>query len=77
LRKVWQAHNKAWVDHVARVGICVESADSDPKQAGAMRKRLLDRAAADRTCIFAAHFGYPSFGFVRKTSAAYEYVADR
>ncbi len=51
--------------------------DSDPKQASATRKRLFDRAATDRTRIFAAHFGYPSLGFVRKTGDAYEYVPDR
>jgi hypothetical protein len=52
------------------------AADSDPKQASAKRKRLFDRAAADRTRLFAAHFGYPSLGFVRK-SGSDEYVADR
>ena len=51
--------------------------DSDPKLASATRKKLFDRAAADRTRIFAAHFGYPSLGFVRKTDTAYQYVPDR
>jgi hypothetical protein len=53
------------------------AADSDPKQARATHKRLFDRAAADRTRLFAAHFGYSSLGFVRKSGSAYEYVADR
>jgi hypothetical protein len=53
------------------------AADSDPKQASATRKRLFDRAAVDRTRLFAAHFGYSSLGFVRKSGSAYEYVADR
>jgi glyoxylase-like metal-dependent hydrolase (beta-lactamase superfamily II) len=51
--------------------------DTDPKQASATRKRLFNRAAAERTRIFAAHFGYPSLGFVRRTRESYEFVADR
>jgi glyoxylase-like metal-dependent hydrolase (beta-lactamase superfamily II) len=51
--------------------------DSVPAQASATRKRLFDRAAADRTRIFAAHFAYPALGYVRKNDTGYEFVHDR
>lgn len=38
--------------------------DIDPEQAIATRKRLFDRAAADRTLVFASHFPFPSIGHV-------------
>ncbi len=43
--------------------------DSAPAQASVTRKKLFDRAAADRTRIFAAHFAYPALGYVAKTTA--------
>jgi glyoxylase-like metal-dependent hydrolase (beta-lactamase superfamily II) len=51
--------------------------DSVPALASATRKRLFDRAAADRSRIFAAHFAYPALGFVRKNESGYEFVHDR
>jgi glyoxylase-like metal-dependent hydrolase (beta-lactamase superfamily II) len=51
--------------------------DSTPSLAGATRKKLFDRAAADRTRIFAAHFAYPALGYVRKNETGYEFIHDR
>ena len=51
--------------------------DSTPALASATRKKLFDRAAADRTRIFAAHFAYPALGYVRKNDTGYEFVHDR
>ncbi|MDR3403647.1 MAG: MBL fold metallo-hydrolase [Chthoniobacter sp.] len=51
--------------------------DSTPALASATRKKLFDRAAADRTRIFAAHFAYPALGYVRKNETGYEFVHDR
>jgi glyoxylase-like metal-dependent hydrolase (beta-lactamase superfamily II) len=51
--------------------------DSVPAQASATRKQLFDRAAADRTRIFAAHFGYPALGYVRRNDTGYEFVPNR
>jgi len=51
--------------------------DSTPALASATRKKLFDRAAADRSRIFAAHFAYPALGYVRKNDTGYEFVHDR
>jgi glyoxylase-like metal-dependent hydrolase (beta-lactamase superfamily II) len=51
--------------------------DVAPSLASATRKRLFDRAAADRTRIFAAHFAYPALGYVRRHETGYEFVQDR
>jgi hypothetical protein len=51
--------------------------DSVPAQASATRKQLFDRASADRTRIFAAHFAYPALGYVRRNDTGYEFVHDR
>jgi len=51
--------------------------DSIPAQASATRKHLFDRAATDRTRIFAAHFAYPALGFVQRNDSGYEFVHDR
>jgi glyoxylase-like metal-dependent hydrolase (beta-lactamase superfamily II) len=51
--------------------------DSDPKQASATRKALLDRAATDRSRLFAAHFGYPSLGFAKQAGDAFEFIPER
>jgi glyoxylase-like metal-dependent hydrolase (beta-lactamase superfamily II) len=51
--------------------------DSTPALASATRKKLLDRAAVDRSRIFAAHFAYPALGYVRKNETGYEFVHDR
>ncbi|EDY20529.1 beta-lactamase domain protein [Chthoniobacter flavus Ellin428] len=51
--------------------------DSTPALASVTRKKLFDRAAADRSRIFAAHFAYPALGYVRKNDTGYEFVHDR
>ena len=38
--------------------------DSLPEQAIVTKRRLLDRAAADKTLVFAAHFPFPGLGYV-------------
>ena len=43
----------------------VSTYDSVPDQALAVKKRLLDRAASEGTLVFAAHFPFPSLGYVR------------
>jgi hypothetical protein len=45
--------------------------------ASATRKELFDRAAADRTRIFAAHFAYPALGYMRRNDTGYEFSHDR
>ena len=47
-----------------------------PDVAVATRKRLLDRAAADRTRLFGAHMPFPALGYVRKVGTAYEHVIE-
>ena len=42
--------------------------DIDPDQAGATRRRLLDRAAADRCPVIAYHFPFPSTGRIAKSA---------
>lgn len=44
--------------------------DYDPQQAVAARKRLLDRAAADRTLIVGSHIPFPGVGNIRARTAA-------
>jgi glyoxylase-like metal-dependent hydrolase (beta-lactamase superfamily II) len=50
--------------------------DSQPPVAIATRKRLFDRAAADRLRVFGAHMPYPALGHVRSTNGRYEYVIE-
>lgn len=47
-----------------------------PEVAIATRKKLLDRAAADRTRLFGAHMPFPALGYVRKVGAVYEHVIE-
>jgi glyoxylase-like metal-dependent hydrolase (beta-lactamase superfamily II) len=51
--------------------------DSVPALASETRKKLFDRAAADKARIFAAHFAYPALGYVRRKEAGYEFVPER
>jgi glyoxylase-like metal-dependent hydrolase (beta-lactamase superfamily II) len=48
--------------------------DIDGAQAVATRKRLLDRAAADRTLVTGYHFPFPACGHIVKTASGYEHV---
>jgi glyoxylase-like metal-dependent hydrolase (beta-lactamase superfamily II) len=50
--------------------------DVQPPVAIETRKRLFDRAAADRLRVFGAHMPYPALGHVRSTNGHYEYVLE-
>ena len=49
----------------------------DAERAVAMRKRLLDRLAADRSRIVGYHLPYPGAGIVERAGTAFKFVADR
>jgi glyoxylase-like metal-dependent hydrolase (beta-lactamase superfamily II) len=48
--------------------------DIDGGEAVATRKRLLDRAAADRMLVTGYHFPFPACGHLAKTAGGYEHV---
>lgn len=52
--------------------------DADPGLAVETRKKLLDRAAADRLRLFGTHLPFPALGRVKKAAsgAAYEFVPE-
>jgi Zn-dependent hydrolases, including glyoxylases len=51
--------------------------DTEPETAVATRKRLLDRAAADRVRIFSGHLPFPSLGYVRAVARdRYEFIPE-
>lgn len=50
--------------------------DTDPALATETRKKLFDRAAADRLRLFGAHMPFPALGRVRRTGSAYTYVQE-
>lgn len=50
--------------------------DVDALQAIDTRKRMLDRAAADRVRIFGGHMPFPGLGAVRARGSAYEYLIE-
>jgi glyoxylase-like metal-dependent hydrolase (beta-lactamase superfamily II) len=51
--------------------------DADPATAIETRKRILDRASADRLRVFGAHLPFPSLGHVRiLAKGRYEYVIE-
>lgn len=50
------------------------SFDMDGPQAVETRKRLLDRAAADRMLVHGYHFPFPATGHIAKTGTGYELV---
>lgn len=45
--------------------------DTDPQQAIASRKRLLDQTSADKTRIAGMHLDFPGFGFVKRREGRY------
>jgi glyoxylase-like metal-dependent hydrolase (beta-lactamase superfamily II) len=47
------------------------SFDTDPGQASATRRRLLDQAATDRLPVLAYHFPFPGLGHVARRGGAY------
>jgi glyoxylase-like metal-dependent hydrolase (beta-lactamase superfamily II) len=48
--------------------------DMDPNMATENRKRLLDRAAADKMLVQGYHFPFPASGFIAKRGNGYELV---
>ncbi len=51
--------------------------DADPATAVATRKRILDRASADRLRVFGAHLPFPGLGHVRiRAKGSYEHVLE-
>jgi len=50
--------------------------DSHPAAAIETRKKLFDRAAADRLRLFGAHMPFPALGHLRSTQGHYEYVTE-
>lgn len=48
--------------------------DIDPRQAASMRRRALDRAAADRLLVAGMHLPFPGFGHVAREGEGYRYV---
>jgi glyoxylase-like metal-dependent hydrolase (beta-lactamase superfamily II) len=50
--------------------------DAQPQVAIETRKKLFDRAAADRLRVFGAHMPFPALGHVRSTEGHYEFVIE-
>ncbi len=50
------------------------SFDVDGPMAVESRRRLLDRAAADRMRVHGYHFPFPAFGHIARTATGYDYV---
>jgi glyoxylase-like metal-dependent hydrolase (beta-lactamase superfamily II) len=48
--------------------------DMDPERATMIRRRLLDRAAAEKLRVSFYHAPFPSTGFIIRNATAYEYV---
>jgi glyoxylase-like metal-dependent hydrolase (beta-lactamase superfamily II) len=48
--------------------------DADRDQAVATRKKILDRAAADKVLVSGAHLPFPAVGHVRKSGEVYAWV---
>ncbi len=48
--------------------------DTDPQQAIAARKRLFDRASADRTLVLGNHIPFPGLGHIKKQGSGYEWI---
>ena len=50
--------------------------DADPGLAVETRRKLFDRAAAEKLRLFGAHMPFPGLGRVKKAGNAYEFVAE-
>ena len=50
--------------------------DADPALAVETRRKLFDRAAAEKLRLFGAHMPFPGLGRVRKAGNAYEFVIE-
>lgn len=49
--------------------------DMDRALAAAVRRRWLDRAAADRLLVAGYHFSFPAHGYIRRDGAGHAYVS--
>lgn len=71
-----------WVDAVHHHAISaahpewVIGWDVDPQQGIATRKKILDRAAAERARIFGSHMPFPGLGAVRPAGSGYEFLIE-
>jgi len=61
---IWGDLVHAHAVQFARPGVSIES-DVDPKQAIATRKRIMQKAAADKTLVAGTHLPFPGIGHVR------------
>jgi glyoxylase-like metal-dependent hydrolase (beta-lactamase superfamily II) len=52
----------------------VSTHDSVPDLALAVKKRLLDRAASEKTLVFTAHFPFPALGYVRHAEKRWQWL---
>lgn len=50
--------------------------DADPALAVETRRKLFDRAAADKLRLFGAHMPFPALGRMKKAAGAYEFVPE-
>lgn len=50
--------------------------DANPKPAITTRRKLMERAAAERLRVFGSHMAFPSLGHVRKAGAGFEFVIE-
>ena len=50
--------------------------DSDPDQAAATRRRVLDMVAADRQLVTGMHMHFPGFSRIRRDGAGYEAIPE-
>ncbi len=50
--------------------------DVDPQAAGATRKRMFDRIAADKVRVAGAHMDFPGFGYVTRKGADFRFEPD-
>jgi glyoxylase-like metal-dependent hydrolase (beta-lactamase superfamily II) len=48
--------------------------DTDPTLAAETRKRMLDRASADRMAVTGMHIDFPGFGYVERSGDAFRHV---
>ncbi|MDX2265877.1 MAG: MBL fold metallo-hydrolase [Hyphomicrobiales bacterium] len=70
----------AWMDSAHHPVISLQQPDwtlrfdMDKDKAAAVRKRIYDMAATDKTAVHGFHMPLHGFGFVEKTAAAYRWV---
>lgn len=47
--------------------------DFEPEQAAATKRKIFDKAAADKSMVFAFHFPFPSLGYVNKKGNGWQW----